>query len=236
MVAFAFLACAGGAPATPDAAGTEGPSLLFIGNSLTASNDLAGRVTALSRATAHPIRASAVTGSGYSLADHLADGRAVRAIRSGGHTMVALQQGPSTLPASRAELIASARTFAEEIRRAGGRPALLVAWPLPGQTFEAVSASYRAAAAAIDADVLPAGEALGEVTRRHPALRLFTSDGFHPSPLGTDVAALAVVCARHPEDAPALPEAFGVLQPSMDLDERRALVEAACEAGRLAPP
>lgn len=205
-------------------------SILFIGNSLTESNDLAGRVAALSRRTGHPIDASAVTGSGFSLADHLQDGRAVRAIRSRRWTWVALQQGPSTLPESRADLIASSRTLAEEIRRAGGRPALLMAWPLRGQTTAAVSASYRAAAEVVDARLFPAGEALELVTRRDASVVLFVSDGFHPTPVGTDVAALSVHCTLFPEDRGALLEALAALDWSLDAGRRRTLVEAACDA------
>jgi hypothetical protein len=233
-----LLACAGRAPAAPDtpapavnggAAGAA-TSILFIGNSLTQSNDLAGRVAALSRRTPHAIATSSVTGSGYSLGDHLQDGRALAAIRGGQFAFVALQQGPSTLPESRADLIASSGRFAEEIRKAGGRPALLMAWPLPGQTFAAVSASYRAAAQAVDGRIFPAGDAMGLVTRRDPSLRLFVADGFHPSLLGTDLAAATVHCTLFPEDRGLLPDALAALQPQIDAAQRRTLADAACEA------
>ncbi len=98
-----------------------------------------------------------MTAPGASLLDHGADGRAARAIRDGRWSVVVLQQGPSTLPESRAELIASTRRFAAEIRRVGARPALLMVWPPPGQQATGVSASYRAAAEANDALLLPAG-------------------------------------------------------------------------------
>jgi hypothetical protein len=233
-----LLACAGRAPAAPDtpapavnggAAGSA-TSILFIGNSLTQSNDLAARVAALSRRTPHAIATASVTGSGYSLGDHLQDGRALGAIRGGQFAFVALQQGPSTLPESRADLIASSRRFAEEIRKAGGRPALLMAWPLPGQTFAAVSASYRAAAQAVDGRIFPAGDAMGIATRRDPSLRLFVADGFHPSLLGTDLAAATVHCTLFPDDRGLLPDALAALQPQLDAGQRRTLADAACEA------
>jgi hypothetical protein len=225
----ASLACAAATAVSPIEA-ASGPGVLFIGNSLTASNDLAARVREIGSAAGRPLRTASVTASGASLADHLQDGRAVRAIREGGWDVVALQQGPSTLPESRAELIDSTRRFAEEIRRAGGRPALLVVWPLPGQTAAAVSASYRAAALANDALVLPAGDAWTLALAKDSSLVLTQDDGFHPSVLGTWVAALAVECTLFPEDRGALAAAVAARGFAPDARRRDLLVDAACRA------
>ena len=170
-----------------------------------------------------------MTASGASLADHWADGRALRAIREGRWSVVVLQQGPSTLPESRAELIASTRQFATEIRRAGGRPALFMVWPLPGQTAAAVSASYRAAAQANDALLLPAGDAWTAARERDSALVLTEADGFHPNVLGTWLAALAVECTLFPQDRPGLREGHHEW-PALDAGRRDLLVDAACGA------
>ena len=221
------FACATASAVSPTAA--AGESVLFIGNSLTAANDLPARVAEIAAAAGHRLRTGAVTASGASLLDHWADGGALHAIREGRWDVVALQQGPSTLPESRAELIASTRRFAAEIRRAGGRPALLMVWPLPGQQAAAVSASYRAAAEASDALLLPAGDAWTIAGARDPSLVLVGPDGFHPSALGTYVAALAVACALYP-DRPALSRATGPAALSLDTRRREILVDAACGA------
>jgi hypothetical protein len=144
--------------------------------------------------------------------------------------VVVLQQGPSTLPESRAELTSSTKQFAEEIRRAGGRPALLMVWPLPGQQASAVSASYRAAAEANDALLLPAGDAWTILAGRDASMILTGSDGFHPSVLGTWAAALTVACTLIPEDRPALARAVSASALRLDTARRDLLVEAACTA------
>src|SRR4029079_311160 len=113
---------------------------------LTESNARPARVAEITATAGHPLRTSAVTQGGASLLDHWENGRAVRAIREGRWSVVVLQQGPSTLRESRHEFASPAKQFAGETRRAGGRPALLMVWPLPGQQASAVSASYRAAA------------------------------------------------------------------------------------------
>ena len=223
------MACAATTRAVaPSEAATSGPSVLFIGNSLTASNELAARVASIAAAAGRPLRTSAVTISGASLLDHWQDGRAVQAIRSGHWDVVAMQQGPSTLPESRAELIASTRQFAAEIRAAGGRPALLMVWPIPGQAAAAVSASYRAAAEANDALLLPAGDAWTKALQSDGGLVLTQDDGFHPSLLGTWLAALTVQCTLYPTDRAALatvPPPSGL---ALDARRRELLAEAAC--------
>jgi hypothetical protein len=216
------------AVAAPGAA--TGEAVLFIGNSLTEGNDLPARVAELAAAAGHPLRTSSVTLGGASLLDHWENGRAVRAIREGRWSVVALQQGPSTLPASRAELIDSTRRFAAEIRRAGAKPALLMVWPLPGQEASAVSASYRAAAEANDALLLPAGDAWSALAARDGSLVLTASDGFHPSLLGTYAAALTVACTLRPEDRPALAGALSATALRLDPARRDLIVDAACTA------
>ncbi|HUG52526.1 MAG TPA: hypothetical protein VMR21_02950 [Vicinamibacteria bacterium] len=185
----------------------------------------------VARASGQHLQASAVTLPGASLDDHWQDGRALRAIRSRRFDVVVLQQGPSTLPESRAALVASTRRFSAEIRKTGARPALLMVWPLPGQTFEAVAASYRAAAEEADTLLLPVGEAFGLALARDPALRIFGPDGFHPDPAGTWLAALTVACTLFPQETPVLPpsallDGAATLTPA----QRQLLAETACLA------
>jgi hypothetical protein len=173
----------------------DAPSVLFVGNSLTSRHDLPGRVRALAGLAGLRVDTEAITRDGASLADHWTAGEVRRAIGSRRWSFVVLQQGPSTLPESRADLIRSARRYAAAIRAGGGQPALLMVWPLPGQTTAAVAASYRGAAAAIDAVLIPAGEEWERARARDRGLILTESDGFHPSEMGTEIAARAVLRA-----------------------------------------
>jgi hypothetical protein len=169
--------------------------ILFIGNSLTYVNDLPATVQHLGQSD--PSRAvvvSSVAVGGFSLEDHWNRGDAQRAIAGARWDLVVLQQGPSALPESRVNLIDYATRFADEIRKIGARPALYMVWPGLDREAEwsAVSASYTAAAAAVDGLLLPAGEALRAVRTGTPSISLFQSDGFHPSEAGTYGAALVI--------------------------------------------
>ena len=168
--------------------------LLFIGNSLTYTNDLPALVAALGRANGRAVLYEQVAGPNLALEDHWQQGEARHAIARGVWDVVVLQQGPSALPESRTQLVSYARRFATEIRKAGATPALLMVWPSRARRgdFPGVSRSYTAAADAVEGILLPVGEAWREAWRRESRLPLYGPDGFHPSALGTHLAALVI--------------------------------------------
>jgi hypothetical protein len=107
-------------------------SILFIGNSLTATNNVPAMLEAMGKAAGVEVRCAAVAKPNFSLEDHWNDGEARRAI------------------------------------------------------------SYAGAATLIDGVLFPVGDAWRAAWRRDPRLALYGPDGFHPSPLGTSLAALVI--------------------------------------------
>jgi hypothetical protein len=168
--------------------------VLFVGNSLTAANDLPATVAALARAAGQPIEADVRAPGGFALEDHWTTTDAQQAIADGHYDVVVLQQGPTSLPESRVNLLEWGRTFAAAIRAAGGRPAFFTVWPESwrASAFDAVIYSYRAAARDNGALLLPAGLAWRNVLRTHRGIKLYGPDGFHPSRLGTYLAAVTI--------------------------------------------
>src|SRR4051812_31473667 len=102
LLAVACTTCGENAGANPVPT-TSGPGTgaLFVGNSLTYTNDLPGLVRALAAAVGHPLAVASVALPDYSLEDHWNQGDALRAIARGGWSFVVLQQGPSSLEDSR---------------------------------------------------------------------------------------------------------------------------------------
>ena len=96
---------------------------LFVGNSLTATNDLPGRVAGLAAAAGRRLEYEEITFGGFSLEDHWNQGDARAAIATGRWNVVIMQQGPSALPESQVDLRLWAVRFADEARAAGTRPA-----------------------------------------------------------------------------------------------------------------
>jgi hypothetical protein len=190
---------------SPDSGPDPDLRILFIGNSLTYVNDLPGMVRQLGASnSARPVTVASVAFGDYSLEDHWNRGDALTAIRQGGWDVVVLQQGPSALPESRANLIEWTGRFAGEIRKVGARPAVYMVWPglSRQEAWDSVTDSYAAAAAAAHALLLPAGEALRSASTADPGMPLFDADGFHPLPLGSFGVAL-VIYAVAADVAPA---------------------------------
>lgn len=165
--------------------------ILFIGNSLTYVNDLPGMVCALARSTGRKTICEMVAKPDFGLEEHWRDGDARKAIARGWDVVV-LQQGPSALRESRVVLIDYAKRFDAEIKKAGARTALYMVWPSRQRRgdFAAVSQSYSAAAKAVGGMLIPAGDAWRTAWAQNAALPLYGADGFHPSPMGSYLAAM----------------------------------------------
>ncbi|HWO02028.1 MAG TPA: hypothetical protein VNS63_22460 [Blastocatellia bacterium] len=169
--------------------------VLFVGNSLTSSNDLPAIVEALAAATGQRTFAyESIALPDFSLEDHWTKKDAQKAIMTAKWDSVVLQQGPSASKGGRALLLEYSRRFAEEIRRAGGRPALYMVWPAASRMddFKGVSESYRQAAEAVDGLVFPVGEALLNAWKSDTSIALYSGDGFHPSTAASYLAGLVI--------------------------------------------
>jgi lysophospholipase L1-like esterase len=173
---------------------SNGRRVLFVGNSLTETNDLPARVAALAAATGRKLEYRTITFGGYNLEDHWHRGDAREALATRNWDVVVMQQGPSALPESQVDLRRWAIRWADEARAAGTRPALMTVWPesYRRSALGQVIASYRRAAQAAHAELLPAGAAWDWAWSCDRRIPLYGLDGFHPSRLGTRLAALVV--------------------------------------------
>jgi hypothetical protein len=152
VIAALAVACCSAAAAQPP----QTLRVLFVGNSLTATNDLPAVVVRLAAQSGRRLEYRSIVFSGYALEDHWQQGDARAALASGGWDVVVMQQGPSALPESQANLREWSSRFADEARAHGVRPALLTVWPESYRrgALRDVIASYRRAAAAARAELL----------------------------------------------------------------------------------
>jgi hypothetical protein len=194
-------------PAEPEEEPPNAFRVLFIGNSLTYTNDLPGILEALadSAGVARPLVTAAVAGADFSLEDHWNDGTAREGLRARAWHVVLMQQGPSSLPQNALHLAEWSDRWAAEIRATEARPGLYMVWPVPGGSYQAVSDAYRNAAEQIDGMLAPVGEAFREVLRGESDVALFLGDAFHPSPYGTYLAAIVMLAVLYDVEPVGLP-------------------------------
>jgi hypothetical protein len=172
-----------------------GIHVLFVGNSLTYVNDLPSTVVAIAASAGDTIRAAAAVGADLGIIDHLNGGSdAVQRLRGARWDYVVLQQGPTPAGVCRDSLVLWTKQSMPLVQAAGAKPALLMTWPGATHTnlFDEVRVSFQAAAAGVNGVFMPAGEAWRAAWAQDPALALYGGDGYHPSPIGTYLAALEV--------------------------------------------
>jgi sporulation protein YlmC with PRC-barrel domain len=204
--------------------------ILFIGNSLTATNDLPAVLEAFARAQGVTIETRMIAFPEHSLQDHWVRPEARQAIASGHWDFVVLQQGPSAMPASRPLLREYVTRFDAAIESAGSRTALFMVWPPSGRIndLSRVIESYRMAADHAGALLLPVGDAWRRMWDRDSSVGLYGPDGFHPSGLGTYLAALVMFRQLTGRSVVGLPSPFSSFDPALV----RAMQEVADEACR----
>ena len=214
---------------------SNGTRVLFIGNSLTYQNDLPAVLSAVAASAGDTIHTRMVAFANFALEDHWNEGGASRALSGQRWDYVVLQQGPSSLPENQVHLATWSAKFAPLITAAGARPVLYQVWPTRSrpQDFPGVKAAYQNAATGIGGLFAPAGEALRAALAETPELPVLDVDGFHPTALGTLLAAYVIyerVRGRPVTDLP-VPPGFGGLTPAT-----LARVQALAHAAVLASP
>ena len=243
------LAAAGGVRAadgstgtTPsaDAGATVNPHatrVLFVGNSHTATHRLPAVVAALAQRQGVTLGVEMVAEPGHSLGDHLAGGRLKAALQRADWDWVVLQQGPSSRPESRVDLRRSVTAIAEALRGRRARIALMSVWPHRRDRASSLAAeeSYRQAAAAIDACVLPVATAWRLAGSADGAPRLYQRDQLHATRAGTVLAALTVGLGLVGPGRAAPPPATGNTTSPDAVNELQVLREFAARAHRDEP-
>ena len=188
----AFLACSlGTAPEAPEGS----LRVLFIGNSLTYENDLPRTVAQLAlSAGLQECYCYQIAHPNFALEDHYDWREAVTALEDQPWDFVVMQQGPSALASSRANLIQWAEVFGDLIDENGAQAVMYGVWPEHDREFDFanVTESYRLAADAIGGLFAPAGEAWLFAWAADSTLPLYAADEFHPSTMGTYLAAMTV--------------------------------------------
>ena len=169
------------------------PRILFIGNSYTSRNNLPRLVADLAAAADPPqeVEFALVFAGGASLRRHWNAGRAQELLQVKAWDYVVLQE-QSTLPLkNRQRYHENVRLFAGLIAERGAKTLLYLTWSRQAapETQEAITRGVHDIAREINARVVPVGPAWHRALDEILGLQLYTSDGSHPTPEGSFLAA-----------------------------------------------
>ncbi|MEO5825366.1 MAG: hypothetical protein ABIR59_05715 [Gemmatimonadales bacterium] len=225
VLTLAAIACAA-PPIEPISSSPPGGGLrlLFLGNSLTYVHDVPQLVISMATAIGRPPRIVVTrAAANLGLEDHWNDAKTRAFVMSGHFDFVIMQQGPSTLPESRIDLLHWAEVLSAAARRHGARPAMYGVWPTRGGDIDAGITNYSDAATANDALLLPVAAAWRATWAADPSMPLQGSDDFHQGVHGAWLAALVIASVLY--DLP--PERFPNLFPAIITAAQESVMKAA---------
>lgn len=171
-------------------------NILFIGNSLTYTNDLPELVKTSARLRKGiNIGVKMIAFPNYAILDHWSDGKVQAQIASGKYDFVIIQQGPSSQAFGRQILIEYGEKYSDLCKKHNAKLVYFMVWPALAnfQTFEGVIKNHQDAALINKAILCPVGEVWKEHFNTTGSFDYYDSDNFHPSLKGSQVAAIVIV-------------------------------------------
>ncbi len=168
--------------------------ILFVGNSLTYTNDLPSLVRSIAKADGVTLNADMIAFANYALEDHWNEKNVSGALEKTRYDFVIFQQGPSALQTSRQNLMEYTLRFSSLCQSRQAQMCLYAVWPSVERSFDFDNAilSYAMAADSSSSILLPAGEAWKQVLSKKKNFPLYSPDGFHPSIHGSYLAAMVI--------------------------------------------
>jgi hypothetical protein len=202
-------------------------SVLFVGNSFTARNNVPALIAELAQSRGHRLDHRLISMGGASLKMHWNKGVAQEAMKSTKYDYVVLQE-QSTLPVKGpARMHESVRLFDEEIRGSGAKTVLYLTWArqYAPEAQNAITAAYKSIGSELGAIVVPAGIAWEAFLKNHKSPVLHDKDGSHPTLAGSYLAACVFLAVLFGEN----PVGIETELKGLSADEREALQRVAWE-------
>lgn len=201
----------------------------MLGNSLTYTQDVPGMVAdfAVSGGVPRPVVAS-IAHANWGLQDHAGSTPSTSAIAAGNYDVVVMQQGPSTLPESRDNMLTYAgalRDFATGTTRMG----LFVAWPPEGGDIDAGIANHTTVANQLSLALYPVAQAFREAKRLDSTIPIYGPDGFHQTATGSALAGMVIAAVIFDQSPTGYPNPLPTIITNDDMVTLRAAAKFAVD-------
>ena len=170
-------------------------NILFIGNSLTYTNNLPKLVKKNAKLHGIKIDFKMIAFPNYAIIDHWNEGEVQKLISSKKYDFVIIQQGPSSQNEGRNMLIEYGKKFNSLCKLNNSKLCFFMVWPSLNYyyTFDGVIKNYKVAASINNSILLPVGKVWKEYFDKTNNFQYYSSDGFHPSLEGSKIAAKVIV-------------------------------------------
>ena len=174
-------------------------NLLFVGNSLTYTNDLPDIVERLAKERGIKIGTQSVAYPNYALEDHWNDGCVQTLIDSKKFDFIIVQQGPSSQEEGRLMLLEYGEKLNDLCKKSDARLAFFMVWParVNYSNFGGVILNYTNAALEFDALLCPVGTYWKSQCDKGD-FSYYGPDNFHPSLKGSEMAAQTILNTLFP--------------------------------------
>ena len=169
--------------------------ILFIGNSLTYTNNLPELVENEAKEKGSLFKTKMIAKPNYALIDHWEEGEIKKEIESNNYDYVIFQQGPSSQEEGRNMLINDGKKLKKLCDKYNAQLCYFMVWPSQTYyyTYAGVIKNHKDAAELNNAILLPVGEKWKEHFDATENFDYYSEDGFHPSLKGSKVAAKIIV-------------------------------------------
>ncbi|EAY26895.1 SGNH/GDSL hydrolase family protein [Microscilla marina] len=176
------------------------PTILFVGNSLTYTNDLPNILKYIMGKFGKSATMISLCKPNYALEDHWNEGRVQALIKKGNIQYVIVQQGPSSQSDGKQSLVTYGKKYQTICRKVGAALGFYMVWPAKWYypTFDGVIANYSHAAQVNQALLFPVGVVWKAYQQAYKKVKLYGADNFHPSRAGSFLAALTIFHTLYP--------------------------------------
>lgn len=169
-------------------------NVLFVGNSLTYTNDLPQLVKQEAKRRNVFVTTDQLAFPDYALEDHWNDGKLQKKIETGDYAFVIVQQGPSSQQDGFTMLSNYGKKIVDLCHKHQVKPVFFMVWPAREnyRMFDGVIKNYTHVAQQTGAILCPVGKIWKAHIDSTGDYSWYGPDGFHPSPEGSKKAASVI--------------------------------------------
>lgn len=176
--------------------------ILFVGNSLTYTNDLPKILEEVSGNFAENIITKSLCFPNYAIIDHLNEGKLQEILSKEKFDYLVVQQGPSSQSEGKKMLIEDGKKLKKLCDKYNIKMAYFMVWTSKEwyHTFDLVIENHKIAAKKNNALLFSVGEIWKEYNTFKNVESLYSFDGFHPSKAGSFLATLVMFHKLFPKE------------------------------------